>query len=176
MNPMLARLLALTCATAATMTALDGSATQAAAPPTTASILHVADEARPGLSRLLSAPPLGSGQERAIVTFASPPGAAQVAALRALGLVVQPLASVPVALVAGPRAALVAAGDIGDDVYPDEKLTYLDTESSNEMSATDVRRGPCEPRASPVAGQPSGSSTPAATAPTPTWPTTSSTT
>ena len=139
MNPTISRLLALTCATAATVTVLTGSATQAAVSPGTGSSANVAPQDRPGLSRLLSAPPLASGQERAIVTFAAPPGAAQVAALRELGLVVQPLTSVPLALVAGPRDALVAAADIGRDVYPDERLTYFDTASSNAMSSTAAR-------------------------------------
>ena len=91
---------------------------------------------QPGLDRLLAAPDTGTATERAIVTFAARPTAAQVAALRGLGLVVQPLTSLPLAMVAGARAALVAAAAIGKDVYPDEKLQYLDTASSDETSAT----------------------------------------
>ena len=136
MTPLLSRLLALTCATAASVAMLDAPAATAAAAPASATASLTVPAAQPGLARLLAAPATGAATERAIVTFASRPSVAQVAALRGLGLGVQPLTSLPLALVAGPRAALVAAAGIGTDVYPDEKLQYLDTASSDEMSSS----------------------------------------
>jgi serine protease AprX len=57
---------------------------------------------------------------RGIATFEAPPSEAKVAALEALGLTVQPIRRLPLALVFGPVAAMrtaVAAG-IACDVYP----------------------------------------------------------
>src|SRR5918998_1024947 len=81
----------------------------------------------PGLSRLLAMPL--EGPVRGIATFDAVPSALQVTALRGLGLTVQPLRNVPLALVLGPVAALEAAVSTGiaNDVYPDERLEYLDT-------------------------------------------------
>ena len=73
---------------------------------------------------------------RGIATFSARPTATQVDALRDLGLVVQPLRSLPMVLVAGPAAALSKATDVADRVYPDERLEYLDTASSNVMSSS----------------------------------------
>jgi serine protease AprX len=62
----------------------------------------------------------------------------QVAALEELGLTVQPLTRLPLALVAGTPGQLAATvtSGIGRDVYPDERLDYLDTASSDAMSST----------------------------------------
>src|SRR6185436_16126329 len=88
---------------------------------------------------------LGAGPvQRGIATFAGRPTAAQVGALRDLGLTVQPMKSLPLVLVAGPAGALHAAvtHGVAQDVYPDETLEYLDTASSNVMSSsTTAARG-----------------------------------
>ena len=75
---------------------------------------------------------------KGVATFAGAPDAADIAALRDLGLTVQPLEALPMALVAGPAEALRAAVTEGPArrVYPDERLTYLDTASSNVMSSS----------------------------------------
>ena len=120
------RLTALTCAVAAVL------ATTATTSPADA-VLPTVD--RPGL-RLL----LGDAQVRGlgIATFDSVPTAAQVDALVARGLVVQPMRRLPLALVAGSDLAMqraVTAG-VARDVYPDEVLAYHDTASSNVVSSS----------------------------------------
>jgi serine protease AprX len=140
MPPIRTRLLALTCVVAATTadvslagtpaagvapTPSTSTSTPAAAPPATSTL--------PGLSRLGTT---GPKVRRAIVTFDKVPTAAQVSALRALGLTVQPMKALPLALVAGPVASLVRAADIGRDVYPDEALHYSDTTSTDAMSSS----------------------------------------
>ena len=126
------RMAALTCALAtatagATTVAADASpaptATSAASPAARGTSL-------PGLSRLLAT---GTPSHKAIVTFDEVPTAGQVLALRGLGLKVQPLRALPLAIVAGPTAKLVKAAGIGNDVYPDETLQYTDTTSTDAM-------------------------------------------
>jgi serine protease AprX len=129
MRPIRTRLLALTCALAAAtagVTTVTGTSSAVASSAT-------AHTSLPGLSRLLAT---GTPTHRAIVTFDKLPTAGQVAALRALGLTVQPMRALPMALVAGPTATLVKAARIGKDVYPDEVLRYTDTASSNAMSSS----------------------------------------
>jgi serine protease AprX len=59
---------------------------------------------------------------RGIATFDAVPTAANVAALQAFGLTVQPMKHLPLALVRGPVASIDAAvhGGAANDVYPDE--------------------------------------------------------
>lgn len=128
------RLLALTCALAVALplAGAAGAADAAATPvtaPTTVPGVHV------GLDRLLAE---GTPDQRAIVRFAAVPTTSQVASLRALGLTVQPMRHLPLALVQGPVAAMVAAvaDGIGLDVYPDERIQLLDTASSDAMSSS----------------------------------------
>jgi serine protease AprX len=126
------RLLALTCAAAAALSATGDTSAGAAAPAPTATQLAAS---HPGLGRLLAD---GTPTGRAIVTFGSVPTAAEVASLEGLGLTVQPMTRLPLALVAGTPgqlAATVTTG-IGRDVYPDERLDYLDTDSSDAMSSS----------------------------------------
>lgn len=136
MSPLRHRLIALTCAAAAALSTA-GVTTAAASSPSQFDALAALQVrgAYPGLDRLLTD---GTPNGRAIVTFASIPTAAQVDALRALGLIVQPMNRLPMALVEGPAAALasVVTSGIGRDVYPDEELDYLDTASSNAMSSS----------------------------------------
>ena len=94
----------------------------------------------PGLSRLLAASG-GAGLTRGIATFDAVPGATQVAALRGLGLAVQPMRHVPLAVIHGTMAAMetaVATG-VASDVYPDEPVELFDTASSNAMGAATTR-------------------------------------
>jgi len=137
MPPIRTRLLALTCAvsavTAGVSTVAGTPAAGVAPSPSTSASAPAATSSLPGLSRLVTA---GPKVRRAIVTFNKVPTAAQVSALRALGLTVQPMKALPLALVAGPVATLVRAADIGRDVYPDETLHYSDTTSSNAMSSS----------------------------------------
>src|SRR4051794_39848764 len=73
----------------------------------------------PGLSALVaSASP--ASETRGIAEFSAVPSAAQVAALRALGLTVQPMHHLPLALVAGTVAQMQSAVTSGaaEDVYP----------------------------------------------------------
>ncbi len=74
---------------------------------------------------------------RGIATFSSMPTAADVATLQALGLTVQPMKHLPLALVRGPVASIDAAvdGGVADDVYPDERLQYFDRSSADAMGA-----------------------------------------
>ena len=89
-----------------------------------------------GLGQLLTtyAP---SASVRGVAEFGAVPTSGQVAALRGLGLVVQPMRHVPLALVAGPVSAMQAAvtSDAAEDVYPDDPIQLLDTASSDAMGA-----------------------------------------
>jgi serine protease AprX len=135
MSAIRTRLLALTCVmSAAAVSVVAVTPAAGLSPvPSTAAATPAAASALPGVSRLVAA---GPEVRRAIVTFDKVPTAAQVSALRALGLTVQPMRRLPLALVAGPASSLVRATDIGNDVYPDETLQYSDTTSSNAMSSS----------------------------------------
>lgn len=133
------RLLALTCALAAVLSLTGVAAAAAPAATTGPTLAGVAPDLAPGthrgLDRLLAD---GTPNHRAIVTFDAVPTSTQVGALRALGLVVQPMSHLPLALVEGPVPAMVRAvtAGIGLDVYPDERLQLLDTSSTDAMSST----------------------------------------
>ena len=135
MSLLRSRLTALTCAAAAVLSTsgVTSAATGSTAPATSWS--SVSPAPHPGLQLLLSdAVPRGFG----IATFDAVPTASQVAELVDLGLVVQPMKRLPLAIVGGTDAALsdaVAAG-VARDVYPNETLSYADTASSNVMSTT----------------------------------------
>src|SRR5688572_27568753 len=87
-----------------------------------------------GLSQLVAAYKPGK-VTTAIATFDANPTAVQATALRALGLSVQRLDHLPLALVYGPVAAMQSAVTTGAaiDVYPDEPIELLDTFSSDAM-------------------------------------------
>ncbi len=144
MTPPRHRLLALTSAAVLSLSVLGPTGAAAEGPAGTGAYAAAADPVlerlvatRPGLARLTAAA-ASPGPERGIVTFDSAPTSGQVAALRALGLVVQPMEELPLALVAGPRSALLASvvEGIGLDVYPDEQLGYHDTASSDVVSSS----------------------------------------
>ena len=93
-----------------------------------------------GLSQLVAAYEPGK-VTTAIATFDANPTAAQATALRTLGLSVQRLDHLPLALVYGPVAAMQSAVTTGAaaDVYPDEPIELLDTSSSDAMGAAAAR-------------------------------------
>jgi serine protease AprX len=94
--------------------------------------------AAPGALRADAADLTAGPVQRGIATFSERPTADQVDALRDLGLTVQPMRSLPLVLVAGPSGALAAAvtRGVAQDVYPDERLQYHDTASTNVMSSS----------------------------------------
>src|SRR3954454_68108 len=87
-----------------------------------------------GLSELLAAKSL-SANARGIAEFSAVPGATQVSALKSLGLLVQPMQTVRLALVYGAVSAMKQAVNSGVvlDVYPDTRIQLFDTASSNAM-------------------------------------------
>lgn len=115
-------------------------AASASSPTSAAGIasLDVTSGTTPGLARLLST---GTADGLAIATFDAVPTAAQVTGLKALGLTVQPMKQLPLALVEGTVAQLQSAvtAGISRDVYPNETLDYHDTASSDAMGAAATR-------------------------------------
>ena len=105
---------------------------------TTTSLTATSTELPVGLSRLLST---GTPTGRAIATFDTVPTATDVSALEALGLTVQPMRHLKLALVAGPVEAMRAAvtDGVADDVYPDERVELLDTASTDAMGSARLR-------------------------------------
>src|SRR6188768_1332632 len=93
-----------------------------------------------GLSQLLATKSL-TDVTRGIAVFSSVPTASQANALNSLGLTVQPMHKVRLALVQGPVSAMKRAvtSGVALDVYPDNKIDLLDTASSNAMGAAALR-------------------------------------
>jgi serine protease AprX len=93
-----------------------------------------------GLSALLASARAGTSV-RGIATFDAVPTAAQQAALEGLGLAVQRMHHVPLALVSGPVTAIQAAvsGNYANDVYPNEPIQLFDTASSDAMGTAALR-------------------------------------
>ena len=91
-----------------------------------------------GLTRLIAD---GTPSGRAIATFSHAPGSSDVSALKKLGLTVQPMHKLPLALVKGPVSALTSAvtSGVANDVYPDERIKLLDTKSSDAMGSAAMR-------------------------------------
>ena len=91
-----------------------------------------------GLTSLLAD---GTPSGRAIVTLDTVPTPLDVSALKALGLTVQPMRRLPLAIVAGPVAAMRTAvtSGVAQDVYPDERLQLLDTASTDAMGGAATR-------------------------------------
>jgi serine protease AprX len=78
---------------------------------------------------------------RGIATFEAIPTAGQATSLASLGLGVQRLHHLPLALVFGPASAMQAAVTTGaaTDVYPDTPIEFLDTYSSDAMGGAAAR-------------------------------------
>lgn len=94
----------------------------------------------PGLSRLTAVyEPVAA--VRAIATFDGVPTALQVSQLQGLGLFVQPMKHVPLALVFGTVGTMQLAVSSGyaNDMYPDEAIELFDTTSSDAMGAAAAR-------------------------------------
>src|SRR6266540_3476675 len=93
-------------------------------------------EYAPGLDRLGSVDPT-AGVIRGIATFDAVPTAANTAALQALGLTVQPMKHLPLALVRGTVQQMQAAVATGaaSDVYPDDPIELLDQTSADSIGA-----------------------------------------
>src|SRR5262245_24349860 len=81
-----------------------------------------------GFSQLLATNTL-TDVVRGIAVFPSVPSAAQAASLNSLGLTVQPMHKVRLALVQGKVSAMKRAvtSGVALDVYPDNKIQLLDT-------------------------------------------------
>jgi serine protease AprX len=93
-----------------------------------------------GLSALLASHST-SDVVRGIAVFSAIPSASQANALNSLGLTVQPMKKVRLALVAGPVSAMQRAvtSGIALDVYPDRSIELLDTKSANAMGTASLR-------------------------------------
>ena len=93
-----------------------------------------------GLSQLLAAY-APAALTRGIATFDAAPTRAQATALSGLGLSVQRMRNLPLALVYGPVAAMKAAVSAGlvRDVYPDTAIEYYDTASANAIGGAAAR-------------------------------------
>lgn len=91
----------------------------------------------PGLDQLAGA----TGSLTGIATTSTVPTAGTVDALEQLGLVVQPMEHLPLAIVRGPVDAMRAAVTAGvvEDVYPQQRIELLDTASSDAMGAAVTR-------------------------------------
>ncbi len=89
----------------------------------------------PGLEALTTD---GTPSGRAIVKLPHVPTASDVETLEGLGLTVQPMKRLPMAVVAGrvdDMAAAVTTG-LAQDVYPDQRIKLLDTASTNASSSS----------------------------------------
>jgi serine protease AprX len=97
--------------------------------------------AAPGLRSLLAETAGATKPVTAIATFDAIPSASVTSALRGIGLQVQPMHHLALALVRGPRAlvASVVARGLARDVYPNDELQYLDTASSDAMGGAAAR-------------------------------------
>ncbi|HET9444196.1 MAG TPA: S8 family serine peptidase [Acidimicrobiales bacterium] len=89
----------------------------------------------PGLDRLVEEAGATASTVLGVATFDRRPGERQLEALRGLGLEVQGFRHLPVAVVHGTVAQLkaVVAGGAAADVYPNERLHWLSTESNAAM-------------------------------------------
>jgi len=119
--------------------ALVSAVTVAAAAVTVASVPRKVAPAI-GLSRIVNAfQP--DDVVRGIATFDAVPTRDQASALRRLGMRVQPMKRLPLALVVGPVAALKAAVATGgaNDVYADERNELHDTASTASIGGAAIR-------------------------------------
>jgi serine protease AprX len=108
------------------------------APARATSTAPSATLALPGLSELADV----TGTTTGIARLDAIPSTAVTGALRKLGLQVQPMANLPLAIVRGPASAMRAAVGLGvaRDVYQDEPVQLLDTASSDAMGAAGPRK------------------------------------
>lgn len=118
-----------------------GSASAVASPaslPDTGDLTApLGDAATPGLDQLAGV----TGDTTGIATTGAVPTAALTGALEQLGLTVQPMQHLPLAIVRGPVELMRTAVATGlvDDVYPEEPIELLDTASADAMGAATTR-------------------------------------
>ena len=94
-----------------------------------------------GLARLAAAPARIDGTMEGIAVFGGVmPSQARIDGLRSLGLRVQALEKLPLALLRGPREAMVSAvtQGIAADVYPNDRLHYFSVASNAAINAQQV--------------------------------------
>ncbi|MGH2725432.1 MAG: S8 family peptidase, partial [Actinomycetota bacterium] len=94
-----------------------------------------------GLTQLQAVPARATQKLLGIATFEkAPPGASQAAALRRLGLVVQPLKHLRLAFLYGTKAQMrnAVAKGLTKDVYPNERLDWHSRESRAAVRADKV--------------------------------------
>ncbi|HET7711699.1 MAG TPA: S8 family serine peptidase [Thermoanaerobaculia bacterium] len=98
-----------------------------------------ASGAQPGASRLAALP--DDGVRMGIATFSSVPTESQQNALTALGLQVQRMKQLPLAIVRGTKGQLLSAVSSGaaNDVYPDDRLQYFWDVSNRVIKADSVQ-------------------------------------
>src|SRR5262245_2776463 len=95
----------------------------------------------PGLARLAAADVGIDGSLDGVAVFGGVmPSPAQIEGLRSLGLRVQPLERLPMALLRGTRQAMVSAvaGGLAADVYPNDRLQYDSVASDAAINAQQV--------------------------------------
>jgi serine protease AprX len=109
------------------------------APSSGASAPTIGTGTAQGLGRLVAANPTGIGV--GIATMSATPNGAALLRLRTLGLQVQGMKHLPLAIVKGPIAAMKQAVATGaaNDVYPDDRIQLLDTASSDAMGSAGAR-------------------------------------
>ena len=93
--------------------------------------------AKPGLASLSSLPATLTQHLVGIATFDAVPSAAEARGLRKLGLTVQPMKHLPLAIVLGTLSQLrnAVAKGLANDVYPNEKLEWHSKESRGSVRA-----------------------------------------
>ncbi len=109
---------------------------------TTTTTATTVDGSHNGLALLATAPARTDGSFDGIATFGGVmPSATQLDGLKAIGLRVQSFQNLPLALLRGPRAAMVDAVSRGlaTDVYPNEKLQFLSNASNIAMNIDKVQ-------------------------------------
>src|SRR5262249_48049109 len=95
-----------------------------------------------GLMRLAAAAANADGSFDGVATFGGArPTAAQLDAIRSLGLRVQGFQSLPLALLRGARTAMVQAVNQGlaADVYPNDALRFYSASSDHAIRADEVQ-------------------------------------
>jgi serine protease AprX len=100
------------------------------------------DGTQKGLALLATAPANADGSVDGIATFGGVmPGSSQLDGLRGLGLRVQGLQQLPLALMRGPRSAMIDAVSRGlaADVYPNERLRFYSYSSDLAIRAQEVQ-------------------------------------
>lgn len=98
-------------------------------------------QTQPGLARLAVSPPNAVGSHDGVAVFGGAmPSPGQIESIRALGLQVQALSHLPMALLRGPRPAMVEAVTRGlaADVYPNDRLEFHSAASNLAIRANEV--------------------------------------